>query len=108
MGIHVRWEDEPLPPETEWKPLGELRDDQSLVERFLVHSKIQDLPTLLFMSGSTMHVFHQRHMRPLIDDLETLSKRQHEPEVERHLRAVLEFVRQAYSRAKGSIIFEAD
>jgi len=107
MSIDVRWEAAPEWPETEGHVLGELRDDDSLVERFLVRSKIQDLPYVRFINPSPngLTVFHQQHMRQLIDELETLSQRQHDPDVARHLRAVLDFVRQAYGRGKGSILF---
>lgn len=105
MSIDVRWEAAPEWPETEGHVLGELRDDDSLVERFLVPSKMRDLPTLRFIDPNGLHVFHQRHMRKLIDELETLSQQQHDPDVARHLRAVLDFVRQAYGRGKGSILF---
>ena len=92
-------------PETEGRVLGELRDDDSFVERFLLRSKIQDLPHVRFIDPNGLTVFHQQHMRQLIDDLETLSQRQHDPDVARHLNAVLDFVRQAYRQAKGSILF---
>jgi hypothetical protein len=108
MSINVRWEVAPEWPETEGRVLGELRDDHSLVERFLVRSKVQDLANVRFIDPNGLTVFHQQHMRRLIDELETLSERQHDPDVQPHLRAVLDFVRQAYGRAKGSILFCGD
>jgi hypothetical protein len=47
-------------------------------------------------------------MRQLINEFETLSQRQHDPDVALHSRAVLDFVRQVYGRAQGSILFCAE
>jgi hypothetical protein len=108
MSINLRWETAPEWPETEGLVLGELRDDDSLVERFLVSARILDLPNLRFIDPNSLTVFHQRGIRQLIDELETLAQRQHEPEVAQHLGAVLEFVWNAYRQAKGSILFDGD
>jgi hypothetical protein len=103
MAIHLRWEHEP-----DCRVGAELLDQHSVVGQFLADSRVKDFPYLRFIDHHSHTVFHQRHIPQLIEELETLSKQQHEPAVAEHLRAVLEFVRQAEGCAGSYIRFYAD
>jgi hypothetical protein len=83
--------------------LATLADDHSLVERFLVDFRTADLPYLHFISHETVTIFHQQHIPQLVEELEILCQQDHDPDVESHLRAVLDFVRSAYG-AKDTLI----
>ena len=90
------WEDEtPGPAPT--MVLDVLRDDQSLVERFLCDLQGADFPYLRFISQETVTIFHQQHLAQLVTELEALCARNHDPQVAKHLRAVLQLV----SAARG-------
>ena len=91
MGIDLRWEDE------RGEQLAELPDGNFLVARFLPHFDAQDFPCLRFVDPAGDTVFNQAQIKQLVWELERLSAKKHkyEPKVERHLRAVLEFVQQA-------------
>src|SRR6185436_10214940 len=98
----LRWENE------RGEQLTELLDTNSLVERFLPHFEAQDFPCLRFVDPYGDTVFNQFQITQVISELERLSAQKHEPEVERHLRAVLEFVRQATGKVHTYIRFYGD
>ena len=102
MGIDLRWEDE------RGEQLAELLDKSSAVERFLPHFEAQDFPCLRFVDPYGDTVFNQFQIAQVISELERLSAQKHEPEVEQHLRAVLEFVRQASGTVHSYIKFYGD
>jgi hypothetical protein len=102
MGIDLRWEDE------RGKPLAELLDPKMLVECFLPDFGDQDFPCLCFVDPYGDTVFNQHQITQLISELETLSGKKREPEVERHLQAVLEFVRQTAGKTHTYIRFYGD
>src|SRR5260221_13412612 len=102
MGIDLRWEDE------HGNQVAELLDTGSLVARFLPHFESQDFPCLRFVDPYGDTVFNQFQIRQVVAELERLSAQQHEPEVERHLRAVLEFARKANDPVHTYIKFYGD
>jgi hypothetical protein len=102
MGIDLRWENE------RGEQLAELLDTSALVERFLPHFEAQDFPCLRFVDPYGDTVFNQFQITQVISELEKVSGQKHEPEVERHLRAVLDFVRQATGKVHTYIRFYGD
>ena len=102
MGIDRHCEDE------NGNQLAELADPRSLVERFLPQFEAQDFPYLRFVDPYGDTVFNQAQIRQVITELERLAQQPHEPEVERHLLAVLDFVRQARDRVHTYIKFYGD
>ena|ERR1039457_2900838 len=102
MGINIHWEDE------RGERLAELPDGDFLVEKFLPHFQAQDFPCLRFVDPAGDTVFNQFQITQLVSELERLSAQKHEPEVEGHLRAVLEFVRQAVGKVHTYIKFYGD
>jgi hypothetical protein len=54
----MRWSDDPHEPGY-GHALEVLRDEHSLVERFLAESRTADLPNLHFISQGTETIFHQ-------------------------------------------------
>jgi hypothetical protein len=111
MAIDVQWEelrwsykpDEPL----DSHPLRILRDEESLVERFLIDFRVAELPYLRFIGRDTVTVFHQQQIPQLIKELETLCEQDHEQNVKKHLHAVLELVRAADGSPHTLIAFRA-
>jgi hypothetical protein len=99
MAIDLRWEDE------RGEPLAELLDTSSLVERFLPREGAQDFPCLRFVDPYGDTVFNQSQIGQVVVELERLSEQRHEPEVEQHLGAVLEFVRHASNQVHTYIKF---
>lgn len=91
MGIDLRWEDE------NGNPLAELADPGALVERFLPHLESKDFPCLRFVDPYGDTVFDQLQIPQVVTESEKLLEQPPEPEVERRLRAALEFV----GRARG-------
>jgi hypothetical protein len=85
------WEANPAGP-APTRVLKAVRDDHSLVERFLADLDDAEFPKLSFINRETVTVFHQRSIEQLTAELGTLSRRRHDPEVGSHLRAVLELV----------------
>jgi len=111
MSIDVIWEemrcsDEPNEP-AKTHVLSALRDEHRLVERFLVDFRTADLPYLRFISHETVTIFHQQHIPQLINELDRLCEQDHKPNVEKHLHAVLDFVRGAYGSNNTLIAFRA-
>ena len=102
MGINVHWEDE------RGEQLAQLLDRGYLVARFLPHWESPDFPCLRFVDPAGDTVFNQAQITQLVSELERLSAQKHEPEVERHLQAVLEFVRQAVGKVHTYIKFYGD
>jgi len=102
MGIDVHWEDE------NGASLAELPDLGSMVAQFLPHSDAQDFPCLRFVDPYGDTVFNQLQIGQLVAELEKLSEQHYDPEVERHLRSVLEFVRQARDRVHTYVKFYGD
>ena|SRR5436309_13620104 len=102
MGIDLRWENE------RGEKLAELPDGDFLVERFLPPFDASDFPCLRFVDPAGDTVFNQAQIMQVVLELERLSARRHEPNVERHLRAVLEFVRQAVGKTHTYIKFYGD
>ena len=102
MGIDLRWENE------KGEQLAELPDKSYLVERFLPHFASGDFPCLRFVDPAGDTVFNQAQIKQLVWELERLSARRREPKVEQHLRAVLEFVRQAVGQTHTYIKFYGD
>lgn len=102
MGIDLRWENE------RGEPLGELGDPGFLVERFLPPFDARDFPCLRFVDPAGDTVFNQAQIAEVIHELERLSAKRQEPRVEAHLRAVLEFVRQAVGKTHTYIKFYGD
>ena len=111
MPIDVLWEemcwsDKPHEP-VESHVLAALPDEHSLVERFLVDFRTADLPCLRFISHETVTIFHQQQIPQLIKELEALREQDHELDVEKLLRAVLDFVRSSYGAENTLIAFRA-
>jgi hypothetical protein len=102
MGIDLRWENE------RGEQIAELRDGRFLVARFLPPIDASDFPCLRFVDPAGDTVFNQAQIKQLVWELERLSLRKHEPKVERHLQAVLEFVRQAVGKTHTYIKFYGD
>src|SRR5262245_52699483 len=102
MGIDLRWENE------RGEVLGELPDGGALVERFLPAFESADFPCLRFVDPYGDTVFNQFQIEQVTQELEALAGRQHEPEVDRHLRAVLDFVRAARGQVHTYIRFYGD
>ena len=102
MGIDLRWEDE------RGEQLAEFGDRRHLVARFLPHFESPDFPCLRFVDPAGDTVFNQAQIKRLVSELERLSAQKREPEVEQHLRAVLEFVRQAVGQTHTYIKFYGD
>jgi hypothetical protein len=102
----MRWSDDPHEPGY-GHTLEVLRDEHSLVERFLTHSRTADLPSLRFIGHETDSLFHQDHIPLLLGELKALSEQELEPEVEKHLHAVRDFVRRAYGKGDTFIVFRA-
>lgn len=102
MGIDLRWEDE------RGEQLAELHDPRYLVARFLPPFDSPDFPCSRFVDPAGDTVFNQAQITQLVSELERLSAQRHEPEVEQHLRAVLEFVRKAVGQTHTYIKFYGD
>jgi len=104
MGIDLRWEDE------RGEQLAELPDGNFLVARFLPDFEAQDFPCLRFVDPAGDTVFNQAQIKQLVWELEKLlaQKYKYEPKVERHLQAVLEFIRQAVGKTHTYIKFYGD
>jgi hypothetical protein len=102
MGIELRWEDE------RGEPLAELGDPGFLVVRFLPPFDARDFHCLRFVDPAGDTVFNQAQISELVHELERLSARRFDPRVETHLRAVLEFVRQAVGKSHTYIKFHGD
>ena len=71
MSIEVLWEEmrrrdeaPQQPPET--RVLAVVRDEHSLVERFLADFRVADFPYLSFISRETVTIFHQQHIPQLV------------------------------------------
>ena len=101
MGIDLRWEDE------RGEQLAVLPDG-GFVERFLPPEGSPDFPCLRFVDPYGDTVFNQPQITQLVLELERLSAQKHEPEVEQHLRAVLDFVRKAAGSVHTYIRFYGD
>ena len=101
MGIDLRREDE------HGEQLASL-PDRGFVEQFLPHADSPDFPCLRFVDPYGDTVFNQPQISQLVLELERLSGQKHEPEVERHLQAVLEFVRKAVGSVHTYIRFYGD
>ena len=91
----MEWEAEPSGP-TPTRVLKVVPDEHTLFERFLSDLEGEDFPYLRFISHETVTVFHQQHIAHLITELEALSTRKHDPEVAKHLSAVLQLVSAAH------------
>jgi hypothetical protein len=102
MGIDLRLESE------KGEVFRELPDGGALVERFLPDFESADFPCLRFVDPYGDTVFNQLQIEQVTWELEALAGRQHEPEVDRHLLAVLEFVRAARGRVHTYIRFYGD
>ena len=102
MGINIHWEDE------RGEQLAQLIDRDFLVEKFLPNFQAQDFPCLRFVDPAGDTVFNQFQITQLVSELERLSAQKHEPDVERHLQAVLAFVRQAVGKVHTYIKFYGD
>lgn len=102
MGIDLRWENE------RGEPLGELGDPGFLVMRFLPPFDASEFPCLRFVDPAGDTVFNQAQITQVVYELERLSAKRHQPRVEAHLRAVLEFVRQAVGKTHTYIKFYGD
>jgi hypothetical protein len=104
MGINIHWEDE------RGERLADLADPAFLVQRFLPPCDATDFPCLRFVDPAGDTVFNQAQISQLVWELERLAaqKYKHEPRVETHLRAVLEFVRQAVGKTHTYIKFYGD
>jgi len=102
MGIDLRWETE------KGEQLAELGDRDFLVARFLPHFEELDFPCLRFVDPAGDTVFNQAQITQLVLELEKLSTQRHEPKVERHLQAVLKFVRQTVGKTHTYIKFYGD
>ena len=94
----IQWKDETPDEPAETRVLTVVRDEHSLVERFLADFRVADFPYLRFISHETVTIFHQQHIPQLVNELEALCEQDHEPEVEKYLHAVLHLV----CRARGS------
>ncbi len=102
MGINIHWEDE------RGEQLAQLLDPQYLVERFLPPFDAQDFPCLRFVDPAGDTTFNQAQVAQLVSELERLLTKEHDPKVERHLRAALQFVRQALGKTHTYIKFYGD
>ena len=102
----MRWSDDPLEP-GETQVLAVVRDEHSLVERFLVDFRTADLPYLRFVSHETVTILHQEQIPQLAKELEALHDQDHHPDVAKHLNAVLDLVRNAYGSKHTLIAFRA-
>jgi hypothetical protein len=100
------WEANPAGP-APTRVLKAVRDDHSLVERFLVDLEDGEFPHLSFISHETVTVFHQPSIERLIAELEALSRRKHDPHVATHLRAVLQLVSAARGPKDTLVAFRA-
>jgi hypothetical protein len=85
--------------------LAAVRDDDSLVERFLSSLDGGDFPNLAFISHETVTVFHQQAIPELIRELEALSARRHDAQVAHHLRVVLQLISGAHGSKDTLIAF---
>ncbi len=96
MPIDVLWEEMDWEAETSGpaptRVLEAVRDDHSLVERFLLDLDSAAFPYLSFISLETVTVFHQANIGQLIMELEALCEQDHDPQVEKHLHEVLQLV----------------
>lgn len=102
MGIAIRWEDE------NGKLFAELLDPGFLVEEFLPFYDDKDFPCLRFVDPHGYTIFNQFQITELVRELEKLSAKERDPKVQTHVRAVLEFVRQAAGKAHTYIKFYGD
>ena len=102
MGIDLHWENE------RGEQLAELGDRDFLVARFLPPFDAPDFPCLRFVDPAGDTVFNQAQITQLVLELERLSAQKHAPKVERHLQAVLKFVRQAVGKTHTYIKFYGD
>jgi len=102
MGIDLRWENE------NGEQLAELRDPGYLVARFLPPFDSREFQCLRFVDPAGDTVFNQAQIAEVVYELERLSAKRREPRVEAHLRAVLEFVRQAVGKTHTYIKFYGD
>jgi hypothetical protein len=111
MPIDVLWEEMDWEANTSGpaptRVLDIVRDDHSLVKRFLSDLEDGAFPYLSFINPETVTIFHQQHIAQLISELEALSMRSHDPQVAAHLRAVLQFVSAALGPADTLIAFRA-
>jgi len=101
----MQWEDEAADQPAETRVLAVVRDEHSLVERFLADFRVAEFPYLRFISHETVTIFHQQHIPQLVKELEALCKQDHEPEVEKQLHAVLHLVCDAYGSENTLIAF---
>lgn len=85
-----------------------LPDPDFLVMRFLLLFDASDFPCLRFVDPAGDTVFNQAPVAQIVSELERLSARRHNPKVDRHLQAVLEFVRQAVGKTHTYIKFYGD
>ena len=88
MGIALHWEDE------NGIRRGELLDISEAVEKFLPAYDATEFQCLRFVDPYGDTVFNHLQIPQLVSELETLLRQKCEPDVEHHLRAVLDFVRQ--------------
>jgi hypothetical protein len=102
MGIDLRWQDE------RGELLAELLDENGLVESFLPSFEAQDFPCLRFVDPYGDTIFNQIQIPELVSELERLSQQKHKPEIERHLKAVLDFVRQTVGQVHTYVGFYGD
>jgi hypothetical protein len=112
MSIDIHWEEMrwriALPDQPgESHILATLRDDHSLVQHFLIRSRVSDFPYLSFISHESVTVFHQQHIPQLIKESEALSEQDFAPDVKVQLHAALDFVRRACGSRNTHIAFEA-
>ena len=109
MPIDVLWEEMDWEGGTQGPALTRVlevvRDDHSLVERFLLDLDGTDFPYLSFISLETFTVFHQSHLAQLIAELKALCARDHDPQVTKQLRAVLQLVSSAHGPRDTLITF---
>ena len=111
MSIEVRWEelwwsDERRDQLGGTRVLAVVSDVHSLVKRFLADFRVADFPYLRFISHETVTIFHQKHIPQLVKELEALCEQDHEPEVEKHIHAVLQLVRRAHGVENTHITFQ--
>ena len=102
MGIDLRWENE------RGEQLGALGDLGFLVARFLPPLDDRDFHCLRFVDPAGDTVFNQAQITEVVHELERLASKRREPRVGAHLRAVLEFVRQAAGKTHTYIKFYGD
>ena len=102
MGIDLRWENE------SGGSLAELDDPDFLVEKFLPPFEAHDFPCLRFVDPAGDTVFNQFQIVEVVQELEHLLAKRHEPQVEAHLRAVLAFVRLSVGKTHTYIMFYGD